>query len=174
MKNKRTLDKKPPSKKAPFVLDEPNDDIDAYGWALKRLRRPSKDSDGTVWAGRPLFDYPQDLKSMNIYGPEVQFLDPQYLQLMFDKIPEINKAVEKVRAAGYTPAALEKLTKLIVKHFEETVLVDIVQRFFQTAPLIAQFYAARLAHLYTFGPEKDEPGQAQEDQIEAKTTKSRR
>lgn len=174
MKLKRTLDKKPPVKKAPFVMAEPNDDIDAYGWSLRRLRRPSKDTDGTVWAGRPLFAYPQDLESIKAHGPDVQFIDPQYLQLMLDKSPEIKKAVAKVRAAGYTPEALEKLTKLIVKQFEEDVLVDIAARLFQVAPLVAQFYAARLAHLDTFGPEQDEPEQAQEDQIEAKTTKSRR
>lgn len=175
MKNKRTLDKRPATKKAPFVMGEPNDDIDAYGWDLKRLRRPSKDADGTIWAGRPVFEVPQDIESIKAYGPEIFFLDPAYLQSMFDKIPEIKKATEKVRAAGYTPEALEKLTKLIVKQFEETVLVDIVQRFFQVAPTIAQFYAARLAHLDTFGAEdENEPGQAQEDQIEAKTTKSRR
>lgn len=174
MKIKRTLDKKPPAKKAPFVMAEPNDDIDAYGWALKRLRRASKDKDGTVWAGQPVFEVPQDIKSIATYGPEVHFLDPQYLQLMFEKIPAISKEIEKVKAAGYTPAALDKFTKLIVKHFEETVLVDIVQRFFQAAPLVAQFYAARFAHLDTFGPEQDETSDAQKDQIEARTTKSRR
>ncbi len=160
MKNKRTLDKKPPGKKPPFVMPEPNDDIAAYGWSMKHMRRPSRDSDGTVWAGRPLFDYPQDLESINTYGPDVQFLDPQYLQIMFDQIPAIKKAVAKAKAAGYTPEALDKVTKLIVKHFEEEVLVDIVQRFFKVAPMVAQFYAARLAHLDTFG---QEPEPAPED-----------
>ncbi len=171
MKNKRTLDKRPATKKPPFVMAEPNDDVDAYGWDLKRLRRSSKDENGTVWAGRPLFEVPQDIAGIKAYGPEVCFLDPPYLQSMLDKIPEIRKATEKAKAAGYTPEALEKLTKLIVKHFEETVLVDIVQQFFQVAPMIAQFYAARLAHRDTFGNEPDETA---EPQIEAKTTKSRR
>jgi len=157
VKNKRALDKKPPGKQPPFVMAEPNDDIAAYGWALRYLRHSSKDEDGTVWAGRPLFDYPQDVKSITEYGPEARFLDPQYLQLMFDKIPAIQDATKKVRAAGYTPEALAKFTKVVVKHFEETVLVDIVQRFFGVAPMIAQFYAAQLASRDTFRTEDAEP-----------------
>lgn len=171
MAKKHTLEKRPPGKRAAFVMREPNDNLDAYGWNLRWLRNAA--DDGT--AGRPLFNLPLTIEEVRKYGPELQFIEPRYLQYMLEQQPEIQKALKKVRAAGYSPAALEKFTKLVVRVFEERVLVDIIQRVFKVAPLVAQFFAAKLAYEVTFGAEAaSEPEDDEPPQIEAKTTKSRR
>ena len=174
MAKKHTLEKKPPGKRAAFVMRAPNDNLEAYGWNLRWLRHATDDGVG----GRPVFNLRIPIEEVRKYGPDLQFVDPRYLQYMLEQQPEIQKAMKKVRAAGYSPAALEKFTKLVVRVFEERVLVDIIQRFFKVAPLVAQFFAAKLAHEVTFGPEEeedtDEPEKPAAPQIEAKTTKSRR
>lgn len=171
---KHTLEKKKPTKRPPFVMKEPNDNLEAYGFSLRHLRHRTDDG----LAGRPLFQIATDIKAMAKYGVELEFLDPEYLHYMLDQRPEIKKGAEKAKAAGYTPEALEKFKNTVVKVFEEHVLVDIVQRFFKVSPLVAQFYAARLAYQDTFGADEDEeaeePAEKPEPQIEAKTTKSRR
>jgi hypothetical protein len=167
---KHTLPKGPPVKRLPFKMREPNDNLEAYGWSLQWLRHQS--ADDPQIAGRPVFQLATDLKMIKRYGVDLSFIDPRYVQYMLDQRPEISKGLEKVRAAGYTPEALEKFNSLIVKVFEEHVLVDIIQRFFKVAPLVTQFYAAKLAYESVHGVEKDE--EDDEPQIEAKTTKSRR
>ena len=166
---KHTLPKRAPAKRLPFAMKEPNDNLEAYGWSLQALRHMA--ADGNV-AGRPVFAIPVDIKTLRKYGVDLEFVNPKYLQYMLDQRPESQKGAEKVRAAGYTPEALEKFNSTIVKAFEEQVLVDMAQQFFKVAPLVAQFYAAKLAYEGVHGVEKDE----EEDgpQIEAKTTKSRR
>lgn len=172
MAKKHTLEKKKPGKKPPYLMPAPNDDAEAYGWSLAHLRLPAKDPETKeVWPGRTLFDVKRDLDNMLHYGMDANFVCPRYLQYMLDQIPEIKKGAEKVRAAGYSPEALEKFEKLIVKVFEEQILVDVVTRFYRVASTVAQFYAAKLAHVDTFGEKEDV---AATTQIEAKTTKSRR
>lgn len=167
---KQTLPKRPPQKRLPFKMQDPNDNLEAYGWALQALRHLSPD--GHI-AGRPVFMLPLDMKILRKYGVDLEFLNPKYVQYMLDQQPEINKGLEKVRAAGYTPEALEKFNGIVVKAFEENVLVDIAQRFFKVAPLVAQFYAAKLAYEDVHGVESDND-KDDKPQIEAKTTKSRR
>lgn len=172
MAKKHTREKKKPGKKPPYVMPEPNDDAEAYGWSLARLRLPAKDpATKDAWPGRPLFDVKRELANMLQYGMDANFVCPRYLQYMLDQIPEIKKGAEKVRAAGYSPEALEKFAKLVVTVFEEQIVVDVLTRFYKVAPTIAQFYAAKLAHVDTFGENDDAIAAAQ---IEAKTTKSRR
>jgi len=176
VKKRHTLEQKKPGKRAAFVLRPPNDNLEAYGWSLYRLRAPTADPE---IAGRPVFNIPITIKEVSKYGVDLQFIDPRYLQYMLDQQPEIQKAVKKVKAAGYTPEALDRFKSVVVRVFEEHVLVDMVSRFFKAAPLVAQFYAAKLAHEDMFGVEEeeaeDEAEAATEDvQIEAKTTKSRR
>lgn len=166
---KHTLPKRPPQKRLPFKLKEPNDNMEAYGWMLQSLRHLA--ADGHI-AGRPVFTVSADIKTVRKYGVDLEFVNPKYLQYMFDQRPEIRKGAEKVRAAGYTPEALEKFKNTVVKEFEEHVLVDIAEQFFKIAPLVAQFYAAKLAYEDAHGDEKDD--EEDEPQIEAKTTKSRR
>lgn len=172
MAKKHTLEKKKPGKRPPYVMPVPNDDAEAYGWSLANLRLPAKDPDtGEIWPGRTVFNVKRDLNNMLQYGMDANFVCPRYLQYMLDQIPEVKKGAEKVRAAGYSPEALEKFGKLIVKVFEEQILVDVVTRFYKAAPTVAQFYAAHLAHVDTFGEKEDV---TVTPQIEAKTTKSRR
>lgn len=173
MAKKHTLEKKKPGKRPPYVMPEPNDDAEAYGWSLAHLRLPDKDkTTGEVWPGRAVFNIKRDLDKMLHYGMDAHFVCPRYLQYMLDHIPEVKKGAEKVRAAGYSPEALEKFWKLIVKVFEEQIIVDVITRFYKAAPTVAQFYAAKLAHVDTFGENDDET--VKPPQIEAKTTKSRR
>lgn len=166
---KHALPKKPPTKRLPFAMKAPNDNLEAYGWSLQWLRHPA--ADDPQCAGRPVFNLSTDLKTIKRYGVDLSFIDPKYIQFMLDQRPEIKKGAEKVRAAGYSPEALEKFKATVVKAFEEHVLVDIVQQFFKISPLVAQFYAAKLAYEDVHGAEQDEE---EEPQIEAKTTKSRR
>jgi hypothetical protein len=119
-----------------------------------------------------VFHLATDLRTIKKYGVDLSFIDPKYIQYMLDQRPEIKKGVEKVRAAGYTPEALEKFRDTVVKTFENHVLIDICQQFFKVAPLVAEFYAAKLAYEGVHGAEKDE--EEDEPQREAKTTKSRR
>lgn len=169
---KHTLPKKAPSKRAPYVMKAPNDNLEAYGWSLQWLRYQA--ADDPQIAGRPVFNLAADLKTIKRYGVDLSFIDPKYIQYMLDQRPEIKKGAEKVRAAGYTPEALEKFRDTVVKAFENHVLIDICQQFFKVAPLVAQFYAAKLAHEDTFGVEEEDDEQVESPQIEAKTTKSRR
>lgn len=176
MRKKHTLDKKPPGKRAPFVMRPPNDNLEAYGWSLRQLRLPTDDPE---IAGRPAFNIPTTIQQITQYGVDLQFIEPKYLQYMLDQSPEVRRAAEKVRAAGYSPEALDKFKSLIVRVFEERVLVDIVHQFFKVAPLVAQFYAGKLAYEDTFGVEEEpepekKPKAAKAAQIEASTTKSRR
>jgi hypothetical protein len=167
---KHTLPKGPPVKRLPFKMKAPNDNLEAYGWSLQWLRYPA--ADDPQIAGRPVFHLATDLRTIKKYGVDLSFIDPKYIQYMLDQRPEIKKGVEKVRAAGYTPEALEKFRDTVVKTFENHVLIDICQQFFKVAPLVAEFYAAKLAYEGVHGAEKDE--EEDEPQREAKTTKSRR
>lgn len=168
---KHTLPKQPTQKRLPFKMKDPNDNPEAYGWTLQSLRHLA--ADGQV-AGRPVFAVPADIKTVRKYGVDLEFVNPRYLQYMLDQRPEIRKGAEKVRAAGYTPEALEKFNSTVVKTFEEHVLVDIAEQFFKIAPLVAQFYAAKLAYEDVHGVAEDDDEEDDAPQIEAKTTKSRR
>ena len=150
-------------------MKAPNDNLEAYGWSMHRLRAPTTDPE---ISGRPVFNLRLTIKEISQYGVDLTFVDPRYLQFMLDQQPEIQRAVQKTKAAGYSPEALEKLNKVIVRIFEERVLVDMIHRFFKAAPLVAQFYAAKRAHEDMFGVEEVEDDE--EAQSDASTTKSRR
>lgn len=157
-------------KKPPYVMPEPNDDAAAFGWELKKLRHPADDSPkGDVWPGRSIFQPQVSLEEMQAYGHDMAFIEPGYLQRQFDQSPEIRKAAEKASTEKYSPEALAKLQRVISRVFHDTILPDIKLQFNAIAKMIAQFYAARLAHIETFGFEDDYG-----DQIEPSTTKSRR
>lgn len=169
-KESRSLPEQPRKKRPKFVMSAPNEDIDAYGWELRQIRLPSADDKHV--AGRPAFNIKQDIKSIKQYGVDVQFVCPKYLQMVLDAEPAVGRAIEKAKAAGWTPEALKSVTNTVTKVFNERVLVDIAQRFYNVAPMVAEFYAARQAHIDLFGkPQEDE---SDDDQIEANTTKSRR
>lgn len=169
----RALPEQPRKKRPKYVMPPPNDDIDAYGWELRQVRLPS--ADDKHMASRPAFNIGQNIESIKRYGVDMQFACPKYVQMMLDNTPGIENAVQKAKAAGWTPEALKKITDAVLKAFNERVLVDIAEQFYRIAPMVADFYAARQAHIDLHGKEQeDEEPETEKPQIEAKTTKSRR
>lgn len=157
-KLKRTLDKKEPTKKPPFNMAEPNDDLSAYGWSMDRLRYPSKDSTKTdVWPGRSVFDIDTNNELRETYGFNIEFLNPKYLQVMLDSSPKIMAACQKAAEAKYSEESIGYLRKIVAAEFRDRVIPDIEARFKKIAGMVGQFYAARMAHMQTFG-ENDEAG----------------
>lgn len=151
-KLKRKLDKKEPTKKPPFNMAEPNDDLSAYGWALDRLRYPSKDSTKTdIWPGRSVFDIDTDSTLKDTYGFNIEFLNPKYLQVMLDSSPKVMAACQKAAEANYSEDAIANLRKVVLTEFRDLVLPDIMARFKKVGGMVGQFYAARMAHMQTFG-----------------------
>lgn len=166
-KLKRTLDKKPAGKKPPYVMPEPNDDASAFGWSLDKLRYPTEDSTKSdIWPGAPIFQIEEEKDLRDQYGFDINFVNAKFVQVVLDQDPAVRAAAEKCAAAKYTPEAIADLRKVIVKAFNEQVVPQMVERFKKVAKHVAEFYAARLAHLETFG--------AEGDYIEASTMKSRR
>jgi len=166
-KIKRTLDKPKNIIKPPFNMAEPNDDLHAFGWSMDRLRYPSKDSSpGDIWPGASVFGVPDADAFRETYGFNIAFLNAQYLQFMLDQVPAIRTAAEKCAKTKYSPEALAALKKTVMHAFSTKIIPDIEARFKKVAGLVGEFYAARIAHIETFGFE--------EDQIDDKTTKSRR
>jgi hypothetical protein len=155
MKRKLKLDKKPETVKPPFVMAEPNDDAAAFGWSLGKLRYPSQDSKpGDIWPGPCMFEVPVPYEVKQIYGHIIEFVNPAFVQLMLDSDADVRKGAEKVRRANYTPEAIAKYQKTIVAVFTAKIIPEIVKRFTAVAGNVAEFYAARLAHIDTFGAEE--------------------
>jgi hypothetical protein len=166
-KLKRTLDKKPEGKKPPYVMPEPNDDAAAFGWSLDKLRYPAETSTKTdVWPGASIFQIEEENALRDQYGFDINFVNAKFVQVVLDQDPAVRAAAEKCAAAKYTPDAIADLRKVIVKAFNEQVVPQMLARFKKVAKHVAEFYAARLAHLETFGPD--------EGYIDASTMKSRR
>jgi hypothetical protein len=137
-------------------MPAPNDDLHAYGWDLKNIRHPDpksldkKDPD----AGKPIFSAPQEtMKTMLRYGHDAQFVCPKYLQILLDQSPELRDAVIKAGENRYRIEDIDKLEAAINKIFTEVVVADIAKNFKNVARQVAQFYAARLAHIKKFGSE---------------------
>lgn len=149
----RTLDPQPRKRRPKFVMAKPNDDLDAYGWSLKNVRMPTDEKD---IAGRPMFHVKLNIDAIKRYGTEVQFLCPAYIEMQLDKCAGMTSAVAKAKAAGWTPEALKKLTDTVVKTFNELVLVDIAQQFYDIAPMVAEFYAARDAYRELYGDDNED------------------
>lgn len=154
---KRKLDKeKVRLPKPAFVMAPPNDDAAAYGWAMGKLRHPDPNAspkEKDPWPGPYVFNVPTDLEVRQVYGHNMDFINTGYVQLLLDAEPEIRKGAEKVKAAGYSPEALKQFGKTVNAVFREKVLPDLAKRFEQVSGLVAEFYAARLAHIDKFGVE---------------------
>lgn len=152
----RKLDIKKPDKLPPFIMAEPNDDASAFGWSLDRLRYPAEDSTkGDVWPGAPVFQIEEENELRSIYGFNIEFVNPKFVQVMLDNSQKVRNAAEKCAAAKYSPESRAELRKVIMAEFKETIVPEMLARFKKVASLVADFYAARLAHLMTYGPEED-------------------
>jgi hypothetical protein len=145
-------------KRAAYEMPAPNDDIYAYGWDLKNIRYPDpksadkKDPD----PGKHIFDAPQETpRTMQRYGHDAQFICPKYLQMMLDTSPAIRDACTVAAEARYSAASIAGILEAINKEFADNILPDIAKNFEAVAPIIAQFYAARLAHIKKFGGEQE-------------------
>jgi hypothetical protein len=151
-KIKRQLDKPKAGPKPPFIMAEPNDDLHAFGWSMDRMRYPSKDSKPKdVWPGASVFGVPEADEYRDTYGFNVAFLNAPYLQFMLDQVPEIRAAAEKCAAAKYSAESVAALRKAALTAFRTVVMPDMEARFKKIAGLVADYYAARLAHIETFG-----------------------
>jgi hypothetical protein len=155
-KLKRTLDKKPETKRPKFVMAEPNDDIAAFGWDMGKLRYPSTDSKkGDVWPGRSIYDA-TDAKELDpAYGHNIEFICAKFVQTRLDRDPAVRKSAEACRTAKYSSAALDELAEAIHKAFVKRIVPEMIQEFEKVSRMIAEFYAARLAHIDTFGFDED-------------------
>lgn len=152
----RKLDIKKPDKMPPFLMAEPNDDAAAFGWSLDRLRYPSEDSTkGDVWPGAPVFQIEEEKELRSLYGFNIEFVNPKFVQVMLDNSQKVRNAAEKCAAAKYSPESRAELRKIIMAEFKDTIVPEMLARFKKVASLVADFYAARLAHLMTYGPEED-------------------
>lgn len=152
----RKLDKKEPTKKAPFTMAEPNDDIGAFAWAMDRLRYASSDSKkGDVWPGRNIFEVAEAKTLVEQYGFNIDFVNAKFVQVMLDSSAAVRAAAEKCADENYSPESRASLRNAINKEFRDTIVPEMVSRFKKVSALVADFYAARIAHLLTFGPEQE-------------------
>ena len=157
MAKKHTLEKTARPKPA-YCMPVPNDDIAAYGWDLRQIREPDpksadrKDPD----KGKSVFSAPQEtLKTMERYGCDAQFICPRYLQITLDKCAELREVTVQAAANKYRNSDIDEIEKVITHLFETVVLPDIQHNFKKIARSIAQFYAARVAHIKKFGGENE-------------------
>jgi hypothetical protein len=86
---------------------------------------------------------------------DVQFIDTGFVQALLDAEPAIRKGAEKVKEARYTKEAVAKFGELINRVFQEKVVPEIIARFETASITVAEFYAARLAHITKFGVSDD-------------------
>lgn len=156
MAKKHTL-RDPKAPKAPrpkYVMPAPNDDIEAYGWDMGKLRYPDEKSDNPKHPdpGVPIFTAPDASWEMRQrYGHDLLFLCPQYLQLKLDQVQEVRDAALAAHEAGYTKESLDKIEAAVATAFTKKILPEIAKNFGQVSGMIAQFYAARIAHIKKFG-----------------------
>lgn len=150
-KQKRTA-KQPEVKKAPFVMAEPNDDASAFGWTLGNLRNPMPvDEHGDIWPGRPVFQIEEEPELREAYGFNIDFVNTKFVQVMLDGNKAVANATKKAAQAGYTPEARAALKRVIMREFKDNIVPAMIERFNRVADYVADFYAARLAHIQTFG-----------------------
>lgn len=155
-KIKRKLDKKEPTIKPPFNMAEPNDDLHAFGWDMGRIRYPSNDSvKGDVWPGRNIFDIDTNNALREQYGFDINFLNGKYLQVLLDSSPKIMAACQKAAAEDYSEEAIANIRRVVLAEFRDRVIPDMAARFKKIAGMIGNFYAARMAHVQTFGAENE-------------------
>lgn len=155
---KSKLDK--PKERVPkpaYVMAPPNDDAAAYGWSLGKLRYRNPDADPKdkdPWPGPYIFAVPTDLETRQVYGHNMDFVSTGYVQLLMDSEKDIREGAEKVKEAGYTKEAVDQFRKTVNKVFRDKIVPDMIARFEEVSGLVAEFYAARLAHITKFGFEE--------------------
>lgn len=151
---RKEKEKKAPAPRPKYVMAAPNDDIAAFGWDLSKLRYPSKDSKpNDVWPGPSMFEIEGANELRDPYGFDINFVCAKYVQVLLDQEKDIMVGAQKVRDAGYTKAALEEFAETVRQTFKKVVVPKIVAQFNNISQSVAEFYAARLAHIDKFGVE---------------------
>jgi hypothetical protein len=74
---------------------------------------------------------------------------------MLDNSEKVRAAAEKCAAAKYSEESRANLRRVIMAEFKDVILPEMLVRFKKVSGLVADFYAARLAHLMTYGPDED-------------------
>lgn len=149
----RTLPQQKIAKPA-YVMPGPNSDIEAYGWDMSKLRYPDPNSDNKKDPdpGKPIFTPPEATwENRQRYGHNIDFLCPQYIQLMLDRSDSVRNAALAAHDAKYSKESLEKLQAAVNQEFNKKILPEIAKNFGQISGMLAQFYAARIAHIKKFG-----------------------
>jgi len=155
------MGKKPKVKEKPlprpkYNMPEPNDDMAAFGWDLGKLRYPAPSSKkDDIWPGSSMFDTEDAEKLRAAYGFDVQFVCPRYVQFLLDQEKDIMLAAQKVRDAGYTQAARVEFGETVRRVFRQVVVPHMIRQFNKVSQAVADFYAARLAHIVKFGPDAE-------------------
>lgn len=138
-------------------MPEPNDDLHAFGWSMDRLRYPSETSTKTdVWPGKSIFEVDEAKALYEQYGFNIDFVNPKFIQVMLDNSVAVRNAAQKCADDKYSPESRANLKAVINKEFRETIVPAMVTRFKKVSALVADYYAARIAHLMTFGPDGEE------------------
>lgn len=156
MARKHTL-KDPNALKAPkpaYVMPAPNSDIEAYGWDMSKIRYPDPKSDSPKDPdpGPPVFSAPDATWEMRQrYGHDIEFICPAYLQMMLDHSTAVRDAALAAHEARYTKEAIAKIQVAVETEFTKKILPEIAKNFGQVSEMVAQFYAARVAHIKKFG-----------------------
>lgn len=149
--------KKLPEQKAPkpaYVMPAPNSDIEAYGWDMSKIRHPDPNSEDKrdPDPGVPVFTAPEATwENRQRYGHDIHFLCPQYVQLMLDRSEAVRNAALAAHEARYTAASLEKIEEAIRIECAKTIFPQIDKCLAEILPMLARFYAARIAHIKKFG-----------------------
>lgn len=149
--------KKLPAQNMPkpaYVMPAPNSDIEAYGWDMSKLRYPDPKSDNPrdPDPGQPIFTAPESTwENKQRYCHDIHFLCPQYIQLKLDQSEAVRDAAIAAHEARYTKEALAKLDAEIYNEVTKKILPEIAKNFGQISGMLAQFYAARIAHIKKFG-----------------------
>jgi hypothetical protein len=153
----RKIDKKEPAKKPPFNMAEPNDDVSAFGWSMDRLRYPSEDSTKTdVWPGRSIFEVAEAKALVEQYGFNIDFVNPKFVQVMLDNSIAVRAMADKCAADKYSEESRAALRRTIMTEFKDVVVPEMIARFKKISGLVADFYAARIAHVMTYGPDGED------------------
>lgn len=137
-------------------MREPNDDLAAFGWSLDRLRYPSKTSTKTdVWPGRSIFEVAEAKELYEQYGFNIDFVNPKFVQVVLDNSPKVRAAADACAAAKYNEATRAHLRQVIDEEFKAKIIPEILSRFKKISPLVADYYAAKISHLLTFGADSE-------------------
>jgi hypothetical protein len=135
---------KPVAPVVAFTLPAPNDDIHAWGGALRHLRA-AKEEDGKIISGRPLFWQPTES-----LGVDEQWLPSQRLQELCTQDEQLKTLLIKAARAGYSPGILKRVEDRVLQIFEQQLLPEMISKFYLISNTVANYFVAQYAHQQVF------------------------